>query len=381
MKILVAPNSFKGSLNSVEVANCIEKGIKKVFKKIDVIKVPFADGGDGTVESIIASIPQGKIVRCKTTGPLGEKIDSFFGVIPEKTAVIEMAATAGLRLVPENKRNPLKTTTYGVGELIIKAIEYGCKKIIIGIGGSATNDGGAGMAQALGVKLLDKNGREIGFGAAELKKLRKIDISKIDRRIENVKIIVASDVTNPLCGKNGASYVYGPQKGATEEMVRELDKILLNYARVIKRDLKIDVKDIKGAGAAGGLGAGLLAFCKADIKKGFELIAEITNLEEKIKNSDLVITGEGKIDSQTLSGKAPYGITRYAKKYNIPVILICGSIAEKPEIFHRAGIDAVFSIISQPMSLEKIMKNTEKLLINTTVEIMRLLKIYFKKFN
>jgi glycerate kinase len=375
MKILVAPNSFKGSLTSLKAANCIEEGIKKVFKKAEVIKIPFADGGDGTVESIISAIPESKIVNCKVTGPLGKKIDSFFGILPDKTAIIEMAASSGLRLVPGKKRNPLITTTYGVGELIISALNLGCKKIIVGIGGSATNDGGAGMAQAIGVRLLDKYGKEIGFGGGELKKLEKIDISKIDKRVRKTEIIVASDVTNPLCGKNGASYVYGPQKGATKEMVKELDRNLLKYARIIKRDLKIDVRNIPGSGAAGGLGAGLIAFCRAKIRKGFELIAEITKLEEKIKKSSLVITGEGKIDSQTLSGKAPYGITQYAKKYSVPVIVIAGSVEGDIKEFHRAGIDAVFSIVPKPLNLEEAIEKAEEFLINTTVEVMNVLKI------
>lgn len=376
MRILVAPNYFKGSLTSLKVANCIEKGIKKVFTKAEVIKIPFADGGDGTVESITSAISGSKIINCKVIGPLGEKIDSFFGILPDNTAVIEMAAASGLRLVPPGKRNPLITTTYGVGELIISALNYGCKKIIVGIGGSATNDGGAGMAQAIGVRLLDENGKEIRFGGGELKRLGKIDMSGIDNRIKDIEIIVASDVTNPLCGRNGASYVYGPQKGATHKMVKELDENLLNYAEIIKRDLKIDVKNIPGSGAAGGLGAGLLAFCGAKMREGFKLIAEITKLEEKVRESSLVITGEGKIDSQTLCGKAPYGVTQYAKKYNIPVIVIAGSVVGDLEIFHNAGMNAVISIISQPMTIQEAMERAEELLLNVTVEVMNILKIF-----
>jgi len=351
MKIVVAPDSFKGSLTAIEVAGGIERGIREIFPEAEIIKIPMADGGDGTVQCLV-NATGGKILREKVTGPLGEEVLASYGILGDKkTAVIEMAEASGLTLVPVNKRNPLLTTTYGTGQLIRAALDQGCRKMIIGIGGSATNDGGAGMVQALGAKLLDEEGKEIGFGGGELKKISRIDIRHMDKRLSDTKILVASDVTNPLCGPKGASRVYGPQKGATPEMAEELDKSLAHFAKMIKRDLHKDVKDMPGAGAAGGLGASLMAFLNAELRPGIDIVIEVVKLEEAIKGADLVITGEGKIDSQTIYGKAPIGVAKIAKKYNIPVIAIAALIGDDADIVHQYGIDNLIKVSEPPVSL------------------------------
>lgn len=351
MKIVVAPDSFKGSLTAIEVAGGIEQGIREIFPEAEIIKIPIADGGEGTVQCLV-NATGGKILREKVIGPLGEEVLASYGILGDKkTAVIEMAEASGLTLVPENKRNPLITTTYGIGQLIRAALDQGCRKMIIGIGGSATNDGGAGMVQALGAKLLDKEEKEIGFGGGELKKISRIDIRHMDKRLSDTKILVASDVTNPLCGARGASRVYGPQKGATPEMAEELDKSLAHFAKMIKRDLNKDIKDMPGAGAAGGLGASLIAFLDAELRPGIDIVIEVVKLEEAIKGADLVITGEGKIDSQTIYGKAPIGVAKIAKKYNIPVIAIAALIGYDADIVHQYGIDNLIKVSEPPVSL------------------------------
>lgn len=351
MKIVIAPDSFKGSLTAVEISDAIEQGIREIFPDAKVIKIPMADGGDGTVECLV-NATGGEILKEKVRGPLGDEVLASYGILGDKkTAVIEMAEASGLTLVPENKRNPLITTTYGTGQLIKAALDRGCRKMIIGIGGSATNDGGAGMVQALGVKLLDREGREIGFGGGELKKIFQIDIKLLDNRLPETKVLIASDVSNPLCGPQGASKIYGPQKGATHEMVEELDESLAYFAQTIKRDLNKDVKDIPGAGAAGGLGASLMAFLEAELRPGIEIIIEIVKLEQVIKDADLVITGEGKIDSQTIYGKAPIGVAKIAKKYNVPVIAVAAIIDDDADIVYQYGINALIKISEPPMSL------------------------------
>lgn len=351
MKIVVAPNSFKNSLTAVEVSEAIEQGIREIFSEAEIIKIPMADGGDGTVQCLVNAIG-GEILEEKVIGPLGNEVFAFYGILADKkTAVIEMAAASGLTLVPENKRNPLITTTYGTGQLIKAALNQGCRKMIIGIGGSATNDGGAGMVQALGVKLLDREGKEVGFGGRELKKIVKIDISCMDKRLSDIKILVASDVNNPLCGPQGASRIYGPQKGATPEIIEELDKSLAYFAELIKRDLNKDVKDIPGAGAAGGLGASLMAFLNAELRPGIEIMIEAVKLEQAIKDADLVITGEGKIDSQTIYGKAPIGVAKIAKKYNIPVVAVAAIVSDDANTVYKNGIDILIKVSEPPMSL------------------------------
>jgi len=351
MKIVVAPDSFKGSLTAVEVSDAIGQGVREIFPEAEIVKIPMADGGDGTVQCLV-NATGGEILRKKVTGPLGDEVLASYGILGDKkTAVIEMAEASGLTLVPENKRNPLITTTYGTGQLIKAALDQGCRKMIIGIGGSATNDGGAGMLQALGVKLLDREGKEIGFGGGELKKVFRIDTKYLDNRLSQTKVLIASDVSNPLCGPKGAARIYGPQKGATPEIIEELDKSLAHFAEVIKRDLHKDIKDIPGSGAAGGLGASLMAFLDAELRPGIDIMIEIVKLEQAIKDADLVITGEGKIDSQTIYGKAPIGVAKIAKKYNIPVIAVAAIISDDADIVHQYGISTLIKISEPPISL------------------------------
>lgn len=374
MKIVVAPDSFKGSLTAVEVSDAIEQGVREIFPEAEIVKIPMADGGDGTVQCLV-NATGGEILREKVTDPLGDEVLASYGILGDKkTAVIEMAEASGLTLVPENKRNPLITTTYGTGQLIKAALDQGCRKMIIGIGGSATNDGGAGMVQALGAKLLDKNGEEIGFGGGELKKVFRIDTKCLDNRLSETKVLIASDVSNPLCGPKGASRIYGPQKGATPEVIEELDESLAHFAEVIKRDLHKDIKDIPGAGAAGGLGASLIAFLDAELKPGIDIMIEIAKLEQDIKDADLVVTGEGKIDSQTIYGKAPIGVARIAKKYNIPVIAVAAIIGDDADIVHQYGINTLIKISEPPMSLDESLPNKVSLIKNSIKQSMMAIK-------
>lgn len=375
MKIVIAPDSFKESMTAMKVCMAIEKGMKSVLKDAEFIKVPMADGGEGTTFSLIDAT-NGKIIKTKSKNPLGIEIDSYFGILGDnETAIIEMASTSGLELIKKEERNPMLTTTYGTGELIKKALDMGVKKILIGIGGSATNDGGAGMFQALGGKLLDINGDEIDFGGGNLSKLAKIDISDLDERIKDTKFIAACDVENPLTGINGASNIFGRQKGATEEMVEVLDNNLKHFAKIIRRDLNIDIENIKGAGAAGGLGAGIMAFLSGRLEKGIDIVIKHSKLEEKLKNADLVITGEGKIDSQTRFGKTPYGVVKLAKKYNIPTIAFAGAIGNDIKILYDYGFDAIFSIMQGVETLDMALKNGEKNLSETANNVARLIKI------
>jgi glycerate kinase len=371
MKILIAPDSFKGSLSALEVAANIEQGILKVMPEAEIYKIPMADGGEGTVHSLVAATG-GKIIHKTVTGPIGEPVAAYFGILgTRQTAVIEMASASGLPLVSPEKTDPRKTTTYGTGELIKAALNEGVNRIIIGLGGSATNDAGVGMAQALGIKFLDRKGQEIGSGGAELMRIETIDITGLDSRIKNVEITVASDVSNPLYGPEGAAYIFGPQKGATPEIVKYLDDCLRHYAGIIKRELGIDLQKIPGAGAAGGLGAGLVVFLNAKIKSGIQTVMEANRIDEYLKKVDLVITGEGKIDGQTLMGKTPVGIARKAKEYNLPVIAIAGSVDDDAVLAFEAGIDSIFSITQRPTSLEEAIKNTAKWIKTTSEQIMR----------
>ncbi|MCD6507748.1 glycerate kinase [Candidatus Poribacteria bacterium] len=375
MRIVIAPDSFKGSLTALEAANAIEEGLKRVFPKAEIVKVPMADGGEGTVQSLVDATG-GRIVKKVVTGPLGDKVEAQFGILGDgRTAVIEMASASGLPLVPPDKRNPMVTTTYGTGELIKAALDMGCRRFIIGIGGSATNDGGGGMAQALGVKLLDKDGNDIPFGGGGLLKLDRIDISTLDPRIAESEIVVACDVDNPLTGPRGAARVYSPQKGATPEMVEILDKALERFAEAVKRDLGRDIKDVPGAGAAGGLGAGLMAFLNAKLQLGVDIVIEATGLEEKVKGADLVITGEGGIDSQTVYGKTPIGVAKVAKKFGIPVLAVAGGISDDASVVYEHGIDGLMSIIPRPITLDEAMAQGPKLLSDAAERIARLLVV------
>ncbi|HHW57660.1 MAG TPA: glycerate kinase [Clostridia bacterium] len=373
MKILIAPDKFKESLSALKVADSIEKGILKIFPKAIIEKVPLADGGEGTVESLV-NATGGKIIKTKAKDPLGRDIESFYGILGDgKTAVIEMAAASGLYLLKDYERNPMITTTYGTGQLIKDALDRGCRKFIIAIGGSATNDGGAGMAMALGVKFYDKYGREIGLGGGELSKIYSIDTSNLDDRLKECEFVVACDITNPLIGENGASRVYGPQKGATKEMVEVLDKSLEHYGKLLEKYFHKKIIDVPGSGAAGGLGAGLMAFLNAQLKSGIEITMETLKLEEKIKEADIVISGEGKIDSQTAFGKTISGIAKLCKKHNKPLIAIAGTV-EDIENLYEIGVSSIFSIVEKPMSLEDAIKNAPTLLEKSAERIFRLVK-------
>ncbi|WJD49541.1 glycerate kinase [Enterobacter sp. PGRG2] len=357
MKIVIAPDSYKESLSALDVATAIERGFKEIFPDAEYVKLPVADGGEGTVEAMVAAT-HGRKVQVKVTGPLGESVAGFYGLSgDEQSAFIEMAAASGLELVPAAKRDPLITTSWGTGELIRHALDAGVKHIIIGLGGSATNDGGAGMVQALGAKLLNAQGKALGQGGGELETLARIDVSELDARLKTCRIEVACDVTNPLTGDQGASAVFGPQKGATGETVARLDHALHHYAKIIQRDLDVDVLTLAGGGAAGGMGAGLYAFCGAELRRGIEIVTDALHLAEHVAGADLVITGEGRIDSQTVHGKVPVGVAKVAKRYNKPVIGIAGSLTADVGIVHEHGLDAVFSVIYTICSLDDALKN------------------------
>lgn len=375
MKIVIAPDSFKESLTALEVAESIEKGFRRVLPEAEYIKIPMADGGEGTVQSLVDAT-EGKIIWRQVTGPLGEPVQAFFGILGnKKTAVIEMAAASGLHLVPADKRNPLLTTTRGTGELIAAVLDYDVEHIIIGIGGSATNDGGTGMAKALGVQFLDKNGEEIGEGGGALGELASINLSHIDPRLKKIRIEVACDVNNPLTGERGASAIFGPQKGATPEMVAQLDRYLENFAAIVERDLGKQIKDIPGAGAAGGLGGGLLAFLPAKLKRGVEMVIEATALPNLVQGADLVITGEGKIDGQTIYGKTPIGVAKIAKQYGIPVIGIAGNVSDDSHVVHAYGLDAVFSIVPGVVLLEDAFAHAKEYVERTAANIAAVWKM------
>ncbi|AHF07157.1 glycerate kinase family protein [Desulfitobacterium metallireducens] len=374
MHILIAVDSFKGSLSSQQVGEAITEGIHKVFPEATSYILPMADGGEGTVEALVQA-RQGKILKTKVTSPLGESIESFLGQLPDGMVVLEMAAASGLPLVPAELRNPLVTTTKGTGELILKAMDLGARDIILGIGGSATNDGGAGMAQALGVKLLDKEGRELKPGGGELVRLASIDLTQVDPRLKNTKITVMCDVDNPLCGPRGASAVFGPQKGASSEMVQILDRNLEHYAQIIKEQLGLDLKDIPGSGAAGGIGAGLLAFTNAELKTGVETILDTVKFDQMQEEADLIITGEGRIDSQSLYGKVPMGVVKRAVKQAKPVLAIVGSIGPGAEALYDYGLSSIVSIVNGPMMLETSIEQAYELTIGATERAFRILQI------
>ena len=373
--IVLAPDSFKESMTAKEACIAMEKGIKKVNSNISCIHVPMADGGEGTMQSLVDAT-NGKIHSLEVIGPLGNKVKAQYGILGDgEIGILEMASASGIHLVHPEKRNPLLTTTYGTGELIKACLDHGVKKLLIGIGGSATNDGGAGVIQALGGKLLDKQGDELAFGGGDLGKLSTIDLSNFDPRLKDVVIEVACDVSNPLCGESGASNVYGPQKGATREMVSVLDDNLRHYADIIKKELDKDVLDVPGAGAAGGLGAGLMAFLNGNLKKGIEMVIEYAGLEEKVKDADMVWTGEGSIDFQTQYGKTPLGVATIAKKHNKPVIALAGRVGDGIEVLHESGIDSIFGITKGATSLEEALVKGQENIEKTSENIIRLMNL------
>ncbi|HEY8401708.1 MAG TPA: glycerate kinase [Cytophagaceae bacterium] len=376
MKILICPDSFKESLAAQEVAECIAQGIWGVMPEVEIQQLPLADGGEGTC-SILVSNTGGQLQQTEVHDPLMRKISSYYGILGDgETAVIEMSVASGLELLKENERNPLVTTTYGTGELIKHAIKNGCRKLIIGLGGSATNDAGAGMAAALGYQLLDAEGKPVGWGGGSLGELASIEVDKdLLKSLLNVKVIAACDVTNPLTGTTGASYVYGPQKGASPDQVKILDNNLKSFAKVIERDLGKSIADTPGAGAAGGLGAGVMTFLNAELRSGFGIVAEILKLEEAIKSADLVITGEGRVDAQTLKGKVPAGVAGMAARYNKPVVVFTGAIGEGAEALYKEGVSVIVPIVDGPMELSEAKQKTGELLKKSAERTMRLVRL------
>ncbi|NGM56620.1 glycerate kinase [Bacillus velezensis] len=352
MKIIIAPDSFKESMTSKEAADSIEKGFKAVFPDAEYTKIPAADGGEGTVQAL-TDATGGSIIKKTVTGPLGTPVNAAYGLLGDgRTAVIEMAEASGLHLVPRHLRDPLNTTTRGTGELIADAASRGASEIIIGLGGSATNDGGTGMASALGVRFLNEEGQEIHDGGGALHTLASIDISGLSPDLKHIRFRAACDVENPLTGENGASYVFGPQKGASEKTKVVLDRNLYHFADVLRRQHDIEADTVKGAGAAGGLGAGLIAFLQAEIQSGIDVVLDTLSFSDQIRDADLVITGEGQIDGQTIFGKTPAGIAARAAAQEIPVIALAGSLGKNFEHVYSAGITAVFSIVPGAVSLE-----------------------------
>ena len=354
MRITLAPDSFKGSLTALQVCAAASEGIAQLGLGVECIAVPMADGGEGTVQSLVDATG-GQFVTVTVHGPLFEPVLATYGLLGDgKTAVIEMAAASGLPLVPPDRRDPLCTTTYGTGELVRAALDAGAREFIIGLGGSATNDGGMGMAAALGAKLLDVHGQEIRPVGGSLSQLARIAVSGFDGRISACRVRVACDVSNPLHGPQGAAHVYGPQKGATLEALARLDAGLEHFAEVVRRDLGADVAAVPGAGAAGGLGAGLIAFCGASLEPGVNIVIETVRLREKILGSDLCITGEGRLDRQTTYGKTPKGVAEVAAELGVPCVAIGGAVI--PDAALNAMFDAVFCVCNQPMTLQEAMK-------------------------
>ena len=374
MKVVIAPDSYKGCLSALEVAKAMERGVLSVFPSAEVRKIPIADGGEGTVAALVTAT-NGQLRQTEVTDPLGNKIIAHWGVLGDgRTAVIEMAAASGLPLVPKEKRDPRVTTTYGTGELIKAALAEGLAKIIIGIGGSATNDGGTGMARALGVRFLDAAEREVAAGGGSLAEICQIDTNGLDPRLKSTEIVVACDVDNPLCGTRGASAVFGPQKGATPEMVQQLDAGLAKYASCARQATGRDVAEKAGAGAAGGLGAGLMFFTPAQLKPGVEIVLDAVGFSDIVRDADFVITGEGRTDFQTAFGKAPVGVAKVAKTHGAPVFCISGGLGEGADDVLAQGIDAVMSICDRPLSLEECMAAGAQLIEPAAARLCRIVK-------
>ncbi len=375
MKIVIAPQEFKESLTGIQIAQAMQQGVLRVWPDADTHLVPVADGGDGTLQSLIDA-SNGKIISANVEDPLGRHIDAIWGAMGDnQTAVIEMARSSGLALLRRDERNPLIASTYGVGQLMSIALDAGYRNLIIGIGGSATNDGGAGMAQALGARLLDVGGRELTRGGAALDILDHIDISGLDPRLSETTIDVACDVNNPLCGETGASAIFGPQKGADPETVKRLDDALNRYGSILKRDLGKDVADAPGAGAAGGLGAGLMAFTNARLRPGADIVIDALDFDSRIDGASLVIVGEGQTDRSTVFHKAPVAVAQRAEAHGIPTIAISGSLGDGFKGVHEFGIDAAFSILDCCMTLEDAMSETAKLVANATEQVCRAINV------
>ena len=375
MKVIIAPQTFKGSISALEVAAAMAEGVKRAVPDADTELVPVADGGDGTLETLVEATG-GEVHTASVTGPLGDRVEAGWGALGGgRTAVVEMARTSGLALVSPGERNPLTATTYGLGEIIAQALDAGFRSFIIGIGGSATNDAGAGMAQALGVRLLDSHGSDLPPGGAALARLERIDMSGLDSRARESTFSVACDVSNPLTGPEGASAVYGPQKGATPEMVAQLDAALSHMAEVALRDLGKSISEVAGAGAAGGLGGGMIAFLGGTLRAGVDIVLDAVDLRSHLEGADLVITGEGQLDFQTVYNKAPIGVARLAKERGIPVIAVSGSLGKGFTDVHEHGIDAALAITPAPITLEESSRQARELAASAAEQAMRLISI------
>ena len=366
MKIIVAPDSFKDCLSAKQVAFYISQGIRRVYPEAIIYEIPLSDGGEGLIDSLLGGM-DGKLISVSVQDPLGRLINAEFGILGDgTTAIVELARASGLELLQEQERNPLLTSTYGTGQLIGMALDQGCKKIIVGLGGSATNDGGTGMLKALGARFLNKKGMEIDEGGGGLIDLDHIDLTHFDKRLAQCEVVVASDVSNPLIGPNGASFVYGAQKGGDRKTLEQLDNNLGHYAAIIGGQFQIDVANMGGAGAAGGTGAALLAFMNARMVSGIELVLQQVGMKQYLEKTDLLITGEGKLDGQTLNGKTITGISKMAKDLGVPVIVLTGKVGEGMEAIYDKGVKAVFSIVDGPMELEEALNNAPRLLERTT---------------
>lgn len=376
MRIVVAPDSFKGSMTAIEVADAMERGIRNVCEACNIVKIPLADGGEGTAEIVMKHLGAERI-EAQVTGPLGEPLVAAYGIVERDIAIIDVASVIGMGYIPEEMRNPLVTTTFGIGELLIDALNRGVRKFFIGLGGSSTNDGGIGMLEALGAEFLNRDGEAVARGGAGLEELAHISYKGLDQRLGQSTFTLASDVNNPLLGDKGATYVFGPQKGADDAMLARLERGMENYAAIIKRDLGCDITQLAGGGAAGGLGAAFHAFLQADIRRGIDYVMEMTDLEKEIAQATLVITGEGKIDGQTLYGKLPFGVAQLAKKYAVPVLAIVGANELRADELSELGIEAVFSIVKGPMSLQEALSQGEPLMEETVGHVFRLLRLTY----
>ena len=375
MKIVIAPQEFKESLRGIEIAQAMREGVSRVWPDAETLLVPVADGGDGTLQSLVDA-SDGKVMTATVDDPLGRPIEAVWGALGDgRTAVIEMARSSGLALLKPEERDPLVTTTCGVGQLMSLALDAGYRHLIIGIGGSATNDGGAGMAQALGANLLDADGTELVRGGGALANLGRIDVSGLDSRLADTKIDVACDVNNPLCGETGAAEIFGPQKGADAETVAYLDDALQRYGELLQRDLGRDVMEVPGAGAAGGLGAGLMAFTGAQLRPGADIVIDALDLDTRLEGASLVIVGEGQTDRSTVFNKAPVAVAQRAKARGIPTVAISGSLGDGFEQIHDHGIDAAFSILDHCMTLEDAMSGTAELVADATEQVCRALSV------
>lgn len=374
MRLVLAPDSFKESMTAREVAMAMERGIRKVNESCEIVKVPLADGGEGTVDILIDYF-KAKRFEVEVTGPLGERVIATYGMTKCNKAIMDVASVIGLHLVPTSKRNPLNTTSYGVGELIKAALDRGAHNFIIGLGGSSTNDGGIGMAQALGAEVRSASGRSLPFGGRELAEIENIALENIDPRLHSCTFTIVSDVRNELLGEAGATYVYGRQKGANSTMLEQLENGMKRYASILERDVAQGVSHIEGAGAAGGLGAAFYAFLKADLRPGINYMIELMELEKEIAKADFVFTGEGKIDAQTLSGKVAFGLAQLAQKYEVPLLAFVGSNEVTTEQMDAAGIHAIFSIVQGPIDLEESLQQGEPLIEMTVENVMRLLHL------